>query len=517
MTSSHTRLLMSDSEEEYGPLAAAWGDQAPKTVQPDWNSLLDPSVKTGPNDVGSGNLHRKGKNYKPIDEEYILAHRKNQQVPKKKMQEAIRKTEEALGLPESTRLSKKKPGNHKKYSTPSQTSPVSLQKTTSLPKRSKTVELATIRSPPINDEVGSKWSQSTLVDTPFWEQKNQSDSEKKNDMAHPNWTSTALPTPSSPPPMTKTDTVTHSKTQSLPASKKSPRKTGHGWDFLDEITETKPTDDETVTTNTKDERREKNKGQIWSTSTADAQDSGWNTPGENNWSTDSNWNTPSLGKNANTKNGWDVASVSSDSNSIPSDRPSWLNTIPNQDNSSNHHQRRDSNNGRTSRFSNPSKQRYSDYSTPDLPKPANYQGNRRVFIPTETAPPPPPKNSLLVTVNVELSESVKVPVPIRELDEPSKLAQEFGEKYKVQTPSVIAALTKLFSSQKELAAKKKQQKLQRRVHNHTTHSPVSSAGHHPSPQPQPQPASFSSYTSNRFANTTSPPTESASPLESALK
>ncbi|KAI8367045.1 hypothetical protein BD560DRAFT_447735 [Blakeslea trispora] len=536
---------MSDSEEEYRPLAATWGDQAPTTAQQDWNSLLDPTIKAGPNNLGNGNLHRKGKNYKPIDEEYILAHRKNIQVPKKEMKEAIRKTEEALGLPESKRTTntKKKPGNSRKNSTVPHASQPS-QKTALSPKRSKPLELMTIRSPPLNDEVGLKWSQAALVDTPFWEQKDKSTLTNKhdNDMAHPSWTSRESHT-TSPPVSSSQTTATHdtasppSVTEPSPPLKQTSEKPStNGWDFLDSITKAKQgSHKETVRpAATKDDRtEEQNKGgwgeietpskddwnntsseNLWSTSTADAQDSGWNTPSESNanWSTDSSWNTSldaHSGKAA--KNGWDTTSATdtqSDSNSIPSDRPSWLNTIPNQ---SSHNQRQSSNSDRLSRFSNPSKQRYSDYSTSDLPKPANYQSDRRVVVPTQTAPPPPPKNTLLVTVNVELSDSVKVPVPIRELDEPSKLALEFGEKYNIQAASVIAALTKLFTSQKELAAKKKQQKLQRRVVNQNTYSPSPAYSSQPAHTP---PTSFSSYTSNRFANTT--PSPKTSSIESTL-
>ncbi|KAI9498523.1 hypothetical protein BDB00DRAFT_452373 [Zychaea mexicana] len=75
------------SDEEYAPItASAWGDQsATASTTPDndeeasgpasWGDLVDPNFKLGANGLGGGNLHRKGKNYKPVDEQYILNQR----------------------------------------------------------------------------------------------------------------------------------------------------------------------------------------------------------------------------------------------------------------------------------------------------------------------------------------------------------------------------------------------------------------------------------------------------------
>jgi hypothetical protein len=135
---------MSDSEEEYGPVCATWGSQAPDTENNNstdaWKTLQDPSVKLGPNEVGSGNLHRKGHNFKPVDEGLILAHRNGIQVamnPKKKKKPTAKKT-----TPEPT----------KKKSSSTTTNNIHL--------------LATIRPPPSKHSI---WSSSNLVETPFWE------------------------------------------------------------------------------------------------------------------------------------------------------------------------------------------------------------------------------------------------------------------------------------------------------------------------------------------------------------
>lgn len=167
---------MSDcSDDEYGPITASWGTQSP--VEPakpkGWDSLIDPNVKVGPNDVGSGNLHRRGTNYKPINEELILAHRKNIQVPKKKMLEAIRQTEMTLGLPESKEKPRK--GKPKKKATGKPT-PDKLSHTRSYAPTTNYVSAppppSTARPPPPSSTNGSSWSNANLVDTPFWEKKN---------------------------------------------------------------------------------------------------------------------------------------------------------------------------------------------------------------------------------------------------------------------------------------------------------------------------------------------------------
>lgn len=73
--SSSSSSSSSDEEEDYGPIAGAWGDQKNDTSTADWSSLIDPNAKIGPNGLGTGGLHRKGRNYKPVDEKVILEQR----------------------------------------------------------------------------------------------------------------------------------------------------------------------------------------------------------------------------------------------------------------------------------------------------------------------------------------------------------------------------------------------------------------------------------------------------------
>ncbi|CAO0790889.1 unnamed protein product [Mucor circinelloides] len=547
---------MSDcSDDEYGPITASWGTQAP--VEPakptGWDSLIDPNVKVGPNDVGSGNLHRRGTNYKPINEELILAHRKNIQVPKKKMLEAIRQTEMTLGLPESKEKPRK--GKPKKKATGKPT-PDKLSHTRPYAPTTNYVSAppppSTTRPPPPPSTNGSSWSNTNLVDTPFWEKKNnvpptiQSYNQSNNKpVDNKAWAAAVKEVTSGPydlddnsptgwavadklsrssntektKPAAKVTWASNSDVDNSVNDNWGPAKTRdhseNKWGYvkaggtgndktLPLDTSWESSQSQASTTNNQVMSNDKS-GRNERQSSANS----WNkfTPTEapvissnnNDWGSVSNgsnlgtatnsnqWTKPSTATTnstantaaANSTDAWglfdnqqqngDLASphvnaasnwgstyTTAQSNTypnnqhIPSDKPSWLNHIPDKRPES-----------QSSRFSDPRKQRYSENPV-DIPEPVNYRRDGRI-APLKTAPPPPPENSLLISIKVELSESIKVMVDIRELDDPYKLAVDFGVKNNVNSPKVIEALTKLFTAQKELGLKKKNQRLQRRV------------------------------------------------------
>lgn len=111
--------ISSCSDDEYGPLASTWGDQAKDTnadVIEAWRSLADPNAKLGPKGLGSGGLHRRGKNYKPVDEEVILKQREKTAAmrPKPKSKSGSHRREGGGGASEK-KTSRSKGGNiHKK-------------------------------------------------------------------------------------------------------------------------------------------------------------------------------------------------------------------------------------------------------------------------------------------------------------------------------------------------------------------------------------------------------------------
>lgn len=148
-----------------------------------------------------------------------------------------------------------------------------------------------------------------------------------------------------------------------------------------------------------------------------------------------------------------------DYNNIPPSKPSWMKSPSTTYDSYNSSPNAESG----SRFSNPSKQRYSGSLPMNLPRPLNYRPQSSQLAPLATAPPPPPENNLLVKINVELSDTLKLSVDIHELDEPLQLAKTFAENNDIQNEKVVAALTQLFTKQKAAAVEKKKHKLQRKV------------------------------------------------------
>jgi hypothetical protein len=239
--------------------------------------------------------------------------------------------------------------------------------------------------------------------------------------------------------------------------------TGTGWDS--DTTNAKP---ETPPSNvTKDTQINT---QVWgetatnTATTASDSASEWN---ESDWASsakDLGWGDTSVangGSGEPTTNFNNNSHNNTNTNAIPSSEPSWINPAPYEDNSP-------KSPPLGSRFSNPSKQRYSSTIPMNVPKPINYRPQSAQPSPLATAPPPPPENNLLITIKVELSESIKIDVDIYELDKPSKLARDFATNNNIQAEKIIFALTDLFSKQKSIALKKKQQKLQRRVFNQSS-------------------------------------------------
>lgn len=155
---------MSDSEDEYGPIDTSWGLQTSSLTTSNepkgWDSLLDPNIKQGPNGLGAGNLHRKGRNFKPIGEEYILAQRLNKPQSKKTTAKQL----------------ETKPGSRNGADNKHKKKPVETNGTRKT-QQNKTINAvpSTTRVPKLfngdNSNGASKWLQSSLVDEPFWEKK----------------------------------------------------------------------------------------------------------------------------------------------------------------------------------------------------------------------------------------------------------------------------------------------------------------------------------------------------------
>ncbi|KAG2197625.1 hypothetical protein INT47_006688 [Mucor saturninus] len=419
---------MSDSEDEYGPLESSWGSQKKAEKKPGWDSLLDTSVKLGPNGLGAGNLHRRGKNFKPIGEDMILAQRLNKPI-------ATKKKKPEYTQPHSSNNNSKQ--HHRQFNKPPSSAP------------KKTAPVLTTRTPVSTSEGSSNWSQASLVDVPFWGN-----------------TTTATPPPpiqKQPSPKLKPITPKHNVNRVF-TSTPPPKLVESVWEKrisrpavneswgavaknIEPFTNTGwGASVEAATVDNFEKKKEWKDTDSWGDHDADTRTSDWG-------SFVKEQPTATTNNNNNHNN----------NNTIPSSRPSWLTSIPTKDS----HSSNNNSSTTTSRFSNPSRQRYSDNAPMDI-RPSNYRFDQTP--PTlSTAPPPPPENSILVSINVELSDTLKVMVDIRELDEPAQLAKTFGQENNIHAVNILEALTKLFTAQKETALKKKQFKLQRRVYPSQQH------------------------------------------------
>ncbi|KAG1113633.1 hypothetical protein G6F42_014411 [Rhizopus arrhizus] len=79
------------TDDEYEPIeATAWGSQSiaadgstnVSLSMSGWQSLIDPNIKTKAGGIGSGQLHRRGANYQPVDEQAIIDRRLGKPIPK---------------------------------------------------------------------------------------------------------------------------------------------------------------------------------------------------------------------------------------------------------------------------------------------------------------------------------------------------------------------------------------------------------------------------------------------------
>lgn len=172
-----------ESDDEYAPLQiSGWGTQQTQegttevTVSMEgWSSLVDPTVKMKAGGIGSGQLHRKGKNFKPVDEQLILDRRLGKPLPKGGLNGEAKKKKKKKGKGGAPPQSKMPPPPPK----PSKTMPPTFNR----------------NRPPIKPGA-SAWSSNALVETPFWEKPNGSAASKWADPV-------PAATPASAPPVTQ--------------------------------------------------------------------------------------------------------------------------------------------------------------------------------------------------------------------------------------------------------------------------------------------------------------------------
>jgi hypothetical protein len=163
------------SDDEYAPIeATSWGNQ---TITPEgttnvevslsgWQSLIDPNIKVKAGGIGSGQLHRKGGNFIPVDEQTIIDRRLGKPVPKATGPKA---TVPKATVPKATG-SKKKKGSKSK-----------AKGATNPPPPRRPVPSSMV--PPSSSHYRGReaiatgpWASAELSSQPFWEQPRSAES-----------------------------------------------------------------------------------------------------------------------------------------------------------------------------------------------------------------------------------------------------------------------------------------------------------------------------------------------------
>ncbi|KAI8994798.1 hypothetical protein BDB01DRAFT_831744 [Pilobolus umbonatus] len=423
---------MSDSEDEYGPLATAWGSQLEKKAdstpsselsedvegKPSWNSLLDPTIKLGDNGIGSGNLHRRGKNFKPVDEKVILDQRLKVNSKKSKVKDADEPRHSYKSTQPHKSLDKRKKtfteGHHNVRSTTTST---------------KQPVMSTLRAPPAPSS-DNMWSKQTLATTPFWMDKNTVNGVSLN--TSQNGTPSTVNTKGSVPPENNWNSFSRQSTLTSTTN-----------------TNTQRTNHPKVDTAGNNGRQSwNNDGQSWNNVIQPVQNDiqSWNNVIQPVRNDIQSWD--SIGKSASSD------TAMKEKQAIPT--PPWLNKIPDVQQSDN---KNNSNN--VHRFANRTMKKYSDIPI-EVPKPVNYFPEQPIPVPKKTAQPPPPENSLLVKIYIQLSPTKKKLVNIHELDEPINIANKFASENGIDNPMTINAIAELCRSQKEKQIKLNNQKLKKK-------------------------------------------------------
>ncbi|ORX57587.1 hypothetical protein DM01DRAFT_349422 [Hesseltinella vesiculosa] len=448
------------SDDDYTPIAmASWGQQQ-MTPEPQassnenesnategWQSLVDPNVKIGPNQLGSGGLHRKGKNYKPINEDDILKQRLGQQGPSqgKKKKTTGGKRPPPRTAKHTTSLSSRHgsslppppglqhPPSNSSNVRPGPRSPLAsrhaAKPTDPDARRSSTKPIVPPGLPPPG--LGFSSPLPPALSSPGGN-KTRSSREL----------TVRFQSPPTPPPITAQSSWSTSNLKTT--TPVSGRKTG-GRRLL--TVKPKPNNQQASTKHTQSALATVNPVPA-TTSWARAASRASST---NRSSSPTFWllddlevplSTSSSASSAKKNHTWQASPSSLSDQSAasppPIDTPSKHTDMP------------------QTPFSNPYKAKYSE-SGPRRPVPKNYYQRGGVtkpaFVntPSQVAPPPASNNPIVLSINLDLDGGRKIPIGIRKLDDPELLAIKFADAHDIRTPNVIQAIAKLFTDQKAAA------------------------------------------------------------------
>ncbi|KAI8384961.1 uncharacterized protein BYT42DRAFT_281357 [Radiomyces spectabilis] len=428
--------MASESEEDdYGPVMATWGSQTTDSVTA-WKALVDPEVKLGPAGVGSGNLHRRGPNYKPLTEEAILSQRMKQNAPKPKANNAKKHKDQINPPPKSPKSSTKptirkpfpktnrnwapennKPTIRKPFpKTNRNWAPENNKPTIPKPfprtsrkyaaenntgdtrRKGANTSALSNKSNAYNQRSSanesSAWTNQPLTTQPFWEAKNETTSIPGSFQSPP------PPPPPPPPPVQRETFARQPKKPSLPP--------------LPSINEVP------------------------------------SSPSKEKQSSETNWSSKEIPDNNANRTVDDDLTARWDNTFNSMDL--WTNTsntaaIPES------YEKKDAPPVRTrSRFSLTQKPKYSEYVKPSESLPINYQPEElRKAKKLAVAPPPASENVVVVTINIQLQANTSIALDVRLYDDPKQLALQFSSEHNIKSPNVVNALYNLIKQQKDQA------------------------------------------------------------------
>ncbi|KAF7727492.1 hypothetical protein EC973_007470 [Apophysomyces ossiformis] len=503
--------MSQDSDDEYGPVVAAWGSQAgaATTGVDAWKTLVDPNVKIKANGLGSGNLHRRGPNYKPIEEQAILDQRLGVNKPKPKSDRkkaSKRKPQQASTPPTIPSTPNYATRNEKSTSKFSVRKEVKASETVKAPAPQS---LSTLRPPPAGG--GYVWKDQPLMERPFWEvpslNNGKSTTEEKSNSRYrrsqQNGSYQEKPTSNGNNrrqsfPRPSTDDFTEPSQRAKQPAKQS-------WTVSQSNYSKSQTDDPKWPSNNKSQLSQgwsdDFNSQAYSVSSApvSADSSRWNNQGRTKSNSNraqqngsSRVNGTTTGNQGNsggippswTKHYSQLSSLSSNSKSVggtaipwndgssdsmdESDTTQWgpskewseTRSTPapwdslSESSTLIEEHRHQPSSPTPGRFSVQHRTKYSSYGNSSSPMPINYRPHdtpRKMSV----APPPPSENPVLMTINIKLNADETIPVSIRLLDSAETLADRFSNEHNITSPNVRKALYNLFKEQKALIMKKR--------------------------------------------------------------
>ncbi|KAI9018560.1 hypothetical protein CLU79DRAFT_720754 [Phycomyces nitens] len=419
--------MLHDSPDDYGPLANTWGSQSRPLA--DWGALIDPDSTPKSRGIGSGNLHRKGPNFIPVDEKVILNQRLNKGAVAKS------NTSSKKAVPKSKEDNNRQPKSQKKQTFGD--NKVEPQNTFRNKERKKEntswkshIADPLDNSPTISDRSNNHVSSPSTIRPPA--------RGKSSNIDNP-WLNTAL----SEEYFWGIKAATENSPGEIalaPPSAKQPKEEERSTRYS-----SAPRDPDQPASFSRSSRYSKtsfpkpgpvsNQGQTVFSRTS---------PAITETQTVYSRTSPTVKSESQT-----VFSRSSKSNIGPLPPKPIQTTLPPTTATNKTPE------SASSRFSNPNRQKYSRPAGSYAPVPSNYQLRQAPQPPLRVAAPSLADNPIIIKINVGLGSSNSAAVSIRLLDDPIALAERFIETHKITSSSALQLIVNLFTSQKEMAMKER--------------------------------------------------------------